>query len=114
MSSEVLARFLVRAACFLAAGVFILWPIVASGRLSVFAFVLAAPFMLAGLAPRLLGPPIGKGIMAVAALAAFYDPPSSIAFSAERFAMALPFFALALMLAVPAMPQALASKVLKE
>lgn len=100
-----LAQILVRAAGLLAARLLILWPWLSSGRVGVLAFVLAAPFVLAGLLPRLLGPPIGKGLMVVATLAAFYEPPSSIAFSADRFALALPFFALALMLALPALSQ---------
>ena len=114
MASEDLARMLVRAACFLVAALFILWPLVANGRFGVGSLALAAPFILAGLAPRLLGPWIGQGLIFIATLVAFYDAPSSITFSLERFAMALPIFALALILTLPALSQTLARRVLRE
>ena len=114
MASEDFARMLVRAACFLVAALFILWPLVANGRFGVASFALAAPFILAGLAPRLLGPWIGKGLIVIATLVAFYDPPSSMTFSAERLAIALPIFALAVILTLPALSQTLARKVLRD
>jgi hypothetical protein len=114
VTSERLALIVVRAACFLAAAVFIVTPIFTVGRTHVGMVVIAAPFIIAGLAPRLLGPMIGKGLMFIAALYAFYDPPSSFAFYPQRFAEMLPFFALSLMLAVPEVPQALARMVVKE
>jgi hypothetical protein len=101
MMPERLAWIVARAACFLAAGLLILWPFIASGRVGVFSFVLAAPFVLAGLAPQWFGLLIGKGLLVIAMLYAFYDPPSSIAFSPERFFSAVPFFVLGLLLALP-------------
>jgi hypothetical protein len=109
-----LATILVRAACFLAAGFFIVMPLFTVGRVHIVMCVIAAPLILAGLAPRLLGPAIGKGLAFVATLYAFYDPPSSFAFSPQRLAEMLPFFALSLMLMVPDVPQALARALVKE
>lgn len=114
MTPERLASMLVRAACFLAAGFFLFWPLVTGGRQHIALYVIAAPFILAGLAPRLLGPMIGKGLLVIATLYAFWDPPGSIAFNARRFAEMIPFFVLALMLAVPDLPQMLARGLAKE
>jgi hypothetical protein len=66
-----LASILVRAACFLAAGFFIVGPLFTVGRVHIIMFVIAAPFILAGLAPRRLGPAIGKGLAVVATLMPF-------------------------------------------
>ena len=112
--SQQLADLLVRGACFLAATLFVVWPLLAQGSVGVVSFIAAAPFVLAGFAPHLLGPMIGKGLMIVATLGAFYDPPNSIGFFPERFVLALPFFALALILGVPALPHALARIALKD
>jgi hypothetical protein len=64
--SQQLADILVRAACFLTVALFILWPLLAQGNVGVFPFVVASPFVLAGFAPRLMGPFVGKGVMMVA------------------------------------------------
>ena len=114
MTPDRLATILVRAACFVAAGIFIAGPLFTTGRVHIVMFVFAAPFILAGLAPCLLGPMIGKGLAFAATLYAFYDPPSSIAFYPQRLAEMIPVFALALMLAVPDVPQALARLLVKE
>jgi hypothetical protein len=114
VTPDKLASILVRMACFLAAGFFIVWPLYTVGSVHIVMVVIAAPFILAGLAPRLLGPAIGKGLACVATLYAFYDPPSSFAFYPQRLAEMIPFFALALMLAVPDVPQALARTLVKE
>jgi hypothetical protein len=109
-----LASILVRAACFLAAGFFIVVPLFTASRTHIAMVLIAAPFIVAGLAPRLLGPAIGKGLACVATIYAFYDPPSSFAFHPQRFAEMIPFFVLALMLAVPDVPQALARVLVRE
>jgi hypothetical protein len=114
VTPDTLASILVRVACFLAAGFFIAGPLFTAGRVHIVMLLFAAPFILAGLAPRLLGPTIGKGLAFVATLYAFYDPPSSFAFYPQRLAEMIPFFALALMLAVPDVPQALARVLVKE
>ena len=114
MSAGDRAQGMVRAVCLLLAAFTIFWPLVANERLGAASFVLAAHFILAGLSPRLLGPWICKGLLLIATLVAFYDPPSSIRFSPESLAMALALVALALMLMVPDLMRALVGKKHKE
>lgn len=114
MTPEKFADILVRAACFLAAAFFVVAALLSAGRGQIILLIIAAPFVVAGLAPRTLGPSIAKGVMVVATIYAFYDPPSSVGFDAGRFAQMLPFFAVALMLGFPALPQGLARLLMKE
>jgi hypothetical protein len=88
------------AALFLAAAILI-WPLATEGQVGWVAYVLAAPFVLAAVAPRTLGPMVGMAVMVVATLTAFYDPPSSVGFFPGRLAFALPLFAVGFALNLP-------------
>lgn len=114
MTSDGWAMLITRAASLLFAALFFLWPLLAAERIGPFSFVFAAPFVLVALAPRPLGPLVGKGLMFVATLIAFYDPPSSIGFHLDRILIAANLFALGVLLAVPAISGIIARKALGE
>lgn len=113
MTSDDLGILFLRAASLLFGAVIALFPILVSGKVSVVALLLAAPFFLAALAPLTLGPYVGKGVGFLATLFAFYDPPSSLAFHLDRFLFALPFFLISMLLAVPSLSQLVAQMVLR-
>ena len=62
------------------------------------ATILASPFVLVALAPNRFARPVGHGLMFIITLVAFYDPPSSVTFDLGRFAFALPFMVVGLLL----------------
>ena len=90
------------------------WPLLAAGKAGILPYVLAAPFFIAALAPRTLGPHIGKGIAGIASLMAMYDPPSSIGFFPDRWLFALPFLSIGALLAAPQLSQALARSLFRQ
>ena len=64
------------------------------------ATMIASPFLLTALAPNVFGGAVGKGMIFVMTVFAFYDPPSSITFELGRMLFAVPFMLLGVLLAV--------------
>lgn len=96
-----MALLVSRAAALLFVAGLVLWPLAAAGRISPAALFVAAPLLVAAIEPRTLGPRIGKAVIMIAGLIAFYDPPDLIGLSLGRFLTALPFFVLGFLLSLP-------------